>query len=286
MASISEIKQRSANIKTTRQIIRALEMVSSAKLQKAKNRLEGIRPLYQEMKRNAENLKYCGEAGDHPFVRKRDVKNIGYVIMTSDKGLCGSYNNQITEAALTHMNRKKKEGKQEKLLVAGAAGNEFFARHDKNILHGFSHRLEANLYADSCRMGEVLSRLYLSGEADEVYVAYTRFDSILSHIPRVEKILPLPHEPGMLQNSGRMLYEPNVSSFLDHMVPLYLQTCLFAAASESTTCEHTARMINMQSADKNAEDVIRNLNRIYNRKRQAAITQELTEIIGGAKLLN
>ena len=286
MASISEIQQRSSNIKTTRQIIKALEMVSSAKLQKAKKRLEGIRPLYQEMKRTAENLKYCGEAGDHPFVRKRDVRNIGYVIMTSDKGLCGSYNNQIMEAALAHINRKEKEGKHEKLLVVGAVGNEFFARHDKNILHGISHRLEANLYADAGRMGEVLSRLYLSGDVDEVYIAYTSFESMLNHVPRVEKTLPLPYEPGKLERPGQMLYEPDVSSFLDHMVPLYLHTCLFAAASESTTCEHTARMVNMQSADKNAEDVIRNLNRIYNRKRQAAITQELTEIIGGAKLLN
>ena len=281
MASVKETKQRMSNIRSTKQIIKALDMISSVKLQKARARLDGVRPLYRDLKRVAEGLKYCEEAGEHVFTEKREVKYSAYIVLTSDKGMCGSYNVKVAEAALAHMNA----GKNEKILAVGATGSEYFSRHGKNILHRFTHISEANMYGDAGRLSEHITRLYVSGEVDEVFIAYTCFDSMLSYLPRVEQVLPLPNEPDGTGKTGRLCYEPDVHSFIDHLVPLYLHTCFFAAASESDTCEHAARMVNMQSADKNAEEVLSDLNRVYNRKRQAAITQELTEIIGGANLL-
>ncbi len=281
MPSMKGIQQRISNVSTTRQIIRAMDMVASTKLHKARARLDGIRPLYGEVRQKAAELARCEEAADHVFAAPRTVKSTAYIVLTSNKGLCGSYNLRVVEKALEHMGR----GGHEKIIAVGGKGYEAFRRLHKNILYRIPDTHEAQIYETAGRLGELAASLYRSGEADEVYVAYTYFESTLSHQPRLERLLPLPMGTDGTGAGGGMRYEPDAHAFIDHFIPLYLHTCLFAAASEAAACEHAARMINMDSAGKNATEVIDDLGRMYNRKRQAAITQELSEIVGGANIL-
>ena len=177
------------------------------------------------------------------------------------------------------------EGKNEVILVVGAKGYEFFRRRGKNILHRIIDITETQMYYDTGLLSEHVQSLYVSGEIDEVFIAYTRFESTLSYLPVVEKVLPISDGEENMRFDSEMTYEPDVHSFLEQAIPLYLHACFFAAMSESVACEHAARMVNMDSASKNATDIIDDLNRMYNRKRQAAITQEINEIVGGANIL-
>lgn len=281
MPSKKEIKQRISNVSTTRQIIRAMDMVASTKLNKARARLDGIRPLYGQMQRRIAELSHCEEAQTHAFAAPRKIKNSCYVVLTSNKGLCGGYNTGVSEAALMHM----EQGRHEKIIAVGAKGLEFFRRRHKDILYRITDIPEVQVYETAGRLGELASSLYISGEVDELYVAYTHFESTLSHLPRVERLLPLPIDSNGAPARDRMRYEPDVHTFIDHLLPLYLHTYFFAASAEAMACEHAARMFNMDSAGKNATEMIDELKRMYNRKRQSAITQELSEIVGGANIL-
>lgn len=290
MPSMKDIKQRISNVRTTRQIIRAMDMVAATRLQKARTRLEGIRPLQAEMRRHIAALGHSAEAAAHAFAVRREPRITAYVIITSNKGLCGSYNTAVCETALEHM----QQGRNERLIIVGAKGGEYFQRHHKHVRYRITDIPDTRIYETAGRLGDRLAPFYLSGEVDEVYVAYTHFESTLSHVPRLERVLPLPIGlDGVAQEEDArqgphwetMKYEPDVHTFIDHIVPLYLHTYFFAALSESVACEHAARMINMDAAGKNATEVIDDLKRMYNRKRQAAITQELNEIVGGANIL-
>jgi F-type H+-transporting ATPase subunit gamma len=284
MSSIKDIRQRIANVRTTKQVLNAMDMVSSTNLHKARARLEGIIPLHNDMKSVIDDLKSFEEIRDHAFAKRREVKNTAYVLITSDKGLCGSYNINICEEALRHMN----QGKNEKILSVGARGCQYFRRRGKKIECRVTDASEAQIYEGAGRLSKLVTDLYSSGQVDEVYIAYTQFESTLSHIPRVERILPLYDESDAgrekLKQSVRA-YEPDLITYLEQMLPLYLHMCLFAALSHSVACEHAARMVNMESASKNATEIIDELKQMYNRKRQAAITQELNEIVGSANIL-
>lgn len=282
MSSARDIKQRIGNIRSVEQTIKAMDMLASTQLVKCRAQLEGIRPIYRELKRISQELGQVSEARTHIFYRDREVKSSLYVILTSDKGLSGSYNAKITAKALEHMN----QGKNEQVLVVGAKGNEFFKRKKKNIVRSITDVKNANIYYGTESIAKWLLDSYLSGEAEEVFVAYTRFENVLTYTPVVEKMLPL--SPGVA--AGKKLsektYEPDFETFVDHAIPLYFHMKLFRAFSESHTSEQASRMVNMDAAGKNASDLIEDLTRIYNRKRQASITQELSEIVGSANILN
>ncbi|NLV86103.1 MAG: ATP synthase F1 subunit gamma [Clostridiales bacterium] len=281
MSSIKDIKHRIANVSTTKQIMKAMDMVSVTKLQKARLRLEGVRPLSHELQSLIDDLSNYESIGRNAFTEQREVKNSAYIVVTSDKGLCGGYNVNIAKAALEHMN----QGKNEQILVIGAKGSEYFKRRDKNILRRITDVSEAQIYEGSGRLSEFITSLYLKGEIDEVFVAYTHFESTLNYVPRVEKVLPISRGAEYGKTDSAKKYEPDADTFLNHIMPLYLHTLFFALFSESLACEHAARMINMESASKNASEIIDDLNSMYNRKRQAAITQELNEIVSGANIL-
>ena len=215
------------------------------------------------------------------LVEKREVKNSLYIIITSDSGLSGSYNSNILAKALKHMN----QGKNEKIVIVGAKGNEYFKRQNKNIIRTATNVADAQVYYGAQTHAKWLKDFYLTGEVDEVFIAYTHFESVLSYVPCVEKILPIP--TNTIENPDNdKKYEPDMDTFIEHFIPLYLHMNLFRAFSESHTSEQAARMVNMDAAEKNASEIIEDLNREYNRKRQATITQELSEIIGSADILN
>ena len=170
----------------------------------------------------------------------------------------------------------------EQLVVTGSRGHDFFRNQQRNIVHSIIDVSDANVYYASENLANKATELFSAGEVDEVFVAYTRFDNVLTHVPVVEMALPV--IPGEKKND--IDHEPDLNTFIDNLIPLYMHMYLFRALSEAHTSEQAARMINMDAAGKNASEIIENLNRIYNRKRQAAITQEISEIVGSAGVLN
>ncbi|BAM47810.1 F-type Na(+)-transporting ATPase subunit gamma [Amphibacillus xylanus NBRC 15112] len=284
MTSMRDIKQRIENVRSTEQIIRAMDMVASTKLQKARRQLEGVRPIYGNLKRVVEEIGNLEEVETHPFYYERKVKNTLYIIITSDRGLSGSYNANILSESIKHMNN----GKNEKILVVGSKGNDYLKKREKNIIRKITDIADSQVYYGTENLAKWLSDLYLSGEVDEVFVAYTRFENVLSYIPHVERLLPVATGVELEDNNrnNEKKYEPDLATFIDQVMPLYLHMSLFRAFSESHTSEQAARMVNMDAAGNNASDLIKDLTSMYNRKRQAAITQELSEIVGSANFLS
>ena len=282
MSSMKDIKQRIANVSSTEQIIKAMDMVASTKLQKARVQLEGVRPIYGELKRVVEELGSQEGAKTHLFYEEQPVKSSLYIILTSNRGLSGSYNANIMAKALAHMN----QGKNEKIFIVGSKGNEYFRKKGKNIIHTVTDVADAQVYYGSESLAKWLIDLYIAGEAQEVFLAYTHFENVLSYVPIVEKLLPVGTGTIESIDLNDKKYEPDMDTFIDHVIPLYLHMNLFRAFSESHTSEQAARMVNMDAAGKNASDMIEELTHMYNRKRQATITQELSEIVGSANILN
>jgi len=280
MASIKVIKRRIASVTTTKKIMKAMNMVAASKLQKDKVRLEAARPFVDASRANIDNVRHCENAGDNIYFQQRDVKNIAYLIITSDRGLCGGYNTNLAEEALRHI---ESSGKKAKIVAVGIKGYDYFIRHGKKVLRRFDDVLETAFYEDAERIGNYLTALYSLGKADEVYMAYTEYKSALSHIPQVVKLLPLGPEAEPKNISlCDMEYEPNVSEYLGHAIPMYISAYIYAALLESSTCEQAARMVSMDAATENATEIINKLTQTYNRRRQSAITQEISEIVGSA----
>jgi len=281
VASLRDIKQRISNVSSTEQIVKAMNMIASTKLHKARAQLEGVRPIYHHLSLLVDELGSYSRARSHVFFKEREARNSLYIILTSDRGFSGGYNANIMAKALEHMN----QGKNEKILVVGSKGSEFFKKREKNIIRTITDVADAQVYHGSESIARWVVELYLSGEADEVFVVYTQFESLLNYVPKVDQLLPAAASTEELNDDDRK-FEPDILTYIDHVIPFYLHMSLFRAFSESHTSEQAARMINMDAARKNAEEMIEELIRFYNRKRQAAITQELSEIVGSADVLN
>ena len=285
MGSMRNIKKRISNVQSAEQIVKAMNMVASSKLYKIRAQLEGTRPIYKELKRVVEEVATIKEAQSHVFYEEKDVKSSLYVILTSDRGLSGSYNSNIINKSLDHMKRVK----DEKILVVGSKGNEYFKKMDKNNVRRVIDMADAQLYYGSENISKWITELYLSGEVDEVFICYTYFENVLNSVPVIEKLLPIngkiDSDFDIEEDDNNKKYEPSLNEFIEHVVPLYLHMSVFRALSESHTSEQAARMVNMDAAAKNASDLVDDLTSLYNRKRQAAITQELNEIVAGANIL-
>ena len=282
MSSMRDIKQRIENVSSVEQIIKAMGMVSSTRLVKARRQLEGIRPMYKELKLIAEEVGTQENAKRHIYYKEREVKNTLYIILTSDRGLCGSYNFNIMSKALKHMN----QGKNEKIIIVGSKGYEYFKKRDKNIIHSVLDVADAKVYYGAESLAKMIIDSYLAAEVEEVYIAYTHFENVLTYVPVVERLLPIVSDGTENRDRDDKKYDPDLDSFIDNMIPLYLHMNLFRAYSESHTSEQASRMVNMDAAGKNASEIIEDLTHMYNRKRQAAITQEISEIVGSANILN
>ena len=285
MPSRKAIKRRAQSVTTTRQIVKAMNMVATTKLQKVKSWLQAARPYAEESKRMLDQLKCSEQVSEHVFWSEREGVRAAYVLITSDRGLCGSYNTNISAEALRHM---EESGREEQIITIGLKGREYFARRGKQILRSYQGISETAFYEDARRIADELLTLYRSNEVDEIYVVYTHFASVLTHEPQVVRVLPVGAEANSNvdapSDSLEMKYEPDLQAVLDYAVPAYLGAFLYSALLESAACEQAARMVSMEAATKNATEIIDELTRMYNRKRQAYITQEITEIIGGAEV--
>ena len=278
MPSMKGIKRRKASVSNTKQIMKAMNLVAASRLQKAKTRLNAVRMMFEETKRIMNSIK---GGADSVFFNAREVKNTAYIIITSDRGLCGGYNANISKAALSHM----QAGKSEKIIMVGVKGWEYFKRRGKNLLIKHVNVSGATFFENAERLAGQVIALYTSGEVDEVYLAYTYYASTLSHVPRVEKILPVGGSTPAMPDSGNSPYDPDIGTFLEHTIPMYLGVLINGAMAESAVCEYAARMTSMDAAANNATEIIEKLTLEYNRKRQGIITQEINEIVSGANAL-
>ena len=283
MASMKAIKKRISSVNNTKKIMKAMNLVAASKLQKAKARLDDIRPMYGDIKKVMEQIK-AGVSDDMeiPFAEKRDVENIAYIVLTGDRGLCGSFNANVSKEALAYVGALK--DKNAKIIAVGSKGWDYFRRRGKEIVHRCDGASEATAFADAEALGSRVAEMYKSGEVDEVYIVYTHFESVLTHIPYIEKLLPLKmaESEGFDPGSFTMSYDPDINTFITNAVPMYLSITIFGAMMESAVCEQASRMTSMDSATRNASDILDDLTLEYNRKRQSMITQEITEIVSGA----
>jgi len=280
MPTTKMLKRRLASVATTKKIMKAMSMVAASKLQKDKARLLAARPFLEEMEAMAARLRTSGEALENPFFKPRKVNRSVYFVVTSDRGLCGGYNANLLAHAVEHM-----AGKNAGVVVAGQKGYDYFTRQGIDVLRRYDDVLETSFYEDAYPIGIDLARRFTGGGADEVYIVYTKFESSLTHTPRVERLLPI---AGPAEAAGRedpMKYEPCVRDFLERAVPAYLGASIYAALLESSACEQAIRMVSMDTAVNNATEIMEKLTRIYNRKRQAAITQELGELVASTNTM-
>jgi F-type H+-transporting ATPase subunit gamma len=288
-AGIKVINKRIRSVKSTQQITRAMKLVSAAKLRRAQDRLLAARPYSGKLGELLQRLADSGDAG-HPLFERRTVKSRLFVVIVSNKGLCGAYNMNVIRAAQAEIDASIAAGVETSLYVVGRRANDFFRKRGYTIIEAHDEFGDAASDDKARLMSDTLVRRFLAGEADEVRLAYARFMSALTQRPDVLTCLPI--EPiaaaGDDATDGPELdyiWEPGKDVLYAALLPQYLRNRLYITLCESFASEHGARMTSMSAATKNAGEMIDALTLRRNRERQAAITQEINEIVGGANAL-
>ena len=278
--SMKDIKSRIKRMESTRQITKAMEMVASSKLRGAQERVIASRPYFELLHETMHEIACADRELSSPYMKKHGQGKACFVVIAGDRGLAGGYNNNVLKLALSQM-----EGKDAIVLPVGKKAAEFFGRRGVQMLETACPVAEDG-NAQLCReMAGVLCEKYLAGEISGVTVCYTNFASMLTQTPAVLPLLPLTISEGSAQQSGRRaltLYEPSSTAVFNSIVPQYISGVLYGALRESQCAEQAARRSAMDSATKNAGEMIDDLRLQYNRSRQGAITQEITEIVAGA----
>lgn len=283
MASMRDIKRRIKSVNSTQQITKAMNLVASSKLTRARNRLNDTRPFFNETRKAIADIVSGSKGINHPFLEEREVKSTAVIVLTGDRGLCGGYNINVSKTALERV----ESSNDAKVITIGSKAKEFFKLRGKNIVDSYTGISEKPTYEDALKIAGKALELFTSGEVDEVYLAYTEFISTLSSEPKLIKILPVDvnefkKDENTAESHALTIYEPSEEAVLDYVIPKYVNTVIFGALVESAVCELGARMTAMDSATENASEMIDSLNLLYNRARQGAITQEITEIVGGS----
>ena len=283
MATMREIKRRRGSIQSTQQITKAMKLVSTVKLQKARGRAENSKAYFEYMYKTVTSMLAKAGDVDHPYLKGGNSDNIGIVVITSNRGLAGGYNANIVRMIMASELPKEKV----RLYTVGRKGADGLARKGYTITADYSDVIDEPTFADAKEMGKQLLTDFANGEIGEIYVAYTEFKNTVSHIPKLMKLLPVNPEDLQAEQEEQdelalMNFEPNEEEAISLLIPKYLTSILYGAFVEAVASENGARMQAMDAATNNAEEIINDLELKYNRARQGAITQELTEIIAGA----
>lgn len=280
MAGVStkEIKNRIRSMESTKQITKAMEMVAASKLRRAQAQVQSSRPYFEILLSTIGDIVDSTQDLSSTYLAARDVGRSAYVVIAGDRGLAGGYNSNVLKLAYEHM-----DGKNAVVLPVGKKAVDFFnARQIPTLMENYREAEDLGV-SDCFTAAKQLCKAYRSGEVDEIYVVYTNFVSVLSQTPEVLRLLPLQHTPQEGKKSRTdILYEPDSVEALERIVPEYLGGALYGALCESRAAEQAARRTAMDSATQNADEMIADLSLKFNRARQAAITQEITEIVAGA----
>jgi F-type H+-transporting ATPase subunit gamma len=290
MPTLKDIRVRIKGVKSTQQVTKAMKMVAAAKLRRAQDRAVMARPYAGKLKEMLASLSSKVDTSLNPLLSGRqEVKKVLVILITADRGLCGAFNTNIIKLAqktITEDYASVHARGGVSMICAGSRGNDFFRKRDYNIIKGYPGVFQNIDFSLAKEIAETAAKMYLKGEADRVIVVYNEFKSVLSPNLKAEVLLPIePEKAGKKGNSSDYIYEPSPSSIIDVLVPKHLNTQVWRMLLESNAAEHAARMTAMDSATENAKELLRALNIGYNRARQAAITKELSEIVGGADAL-
>lgn len=278
-----DIKRRIKSVNSTKQITKAMELVSSAKLRKAKEQMEKTKPYFNSMEETIRGILVNTNGIKHGFLTQREVKKTAYIVITADRGLAGGYNSNVIKLAHSHMQNKKNKS----IIAVGSRGRDFFKKRHYDLDGEFTHISETPSFSKAQEISRLALELYKQEMVDEVYLVYTEFISTINQKPTVKRLLPLEMSTEGVKKEGKTLisYEPSPEAVLGYLVPKYIDSMVFGALVESATSEQAARRVAMESATDNAEEMIDSLKLKYNRARQASITQEIAEIVGGAEAL-
>jgi len=287
MAGGKEIRTKIKSVKNTQKITRAMEMVATSKMRKAQDRMRAARPYGEKIRKVTAHLAQALVDYPHPFLVGRDtVKRVGFIIVTSDKGLCGGLNTNVLRLAVNKMKDWDQNGVETAVTAIGNKGFGFMARNGAKVL---SH---ATGLGDTPHLEQLIGPIkvmidaYNAGEIDEVHLVYTKFVNTMKQEPVAEQLLPLGSEavakPQSHEYNWEYLFEPDSKSVIDDLMSRYLEALVYQAVAENIASEQAARMVAMKAATDNADKVIGNLQLLYNKTRQAAITKELSEICAGA----
>ncbi len=285
MASMRDIKRRKESVASTGQITKAMKLVSTVKLQKAKARAESNKPYFTMLYDTICSILARTGTIDHRYLRESESQRKAVIAITSNRGLAGGYNNNIVKEITAAFSPEETD-----IYALGKKGLEGLSRKGYHIVEDYSEVMNDPLYADAIHIGKNVLASYESGEVGEIYLAYTGFKNTVVHEPKLIKLLPISVEEIMkdveIDTLTLMNFEPEADEALDMIIPKYMNNIIYGAFIEAIASENGARMQAMDSATKNAEDMIDDLSLKYNRARQSSITQELTEIIAGAEAIS
>lgn len=284
MAGAKEIRGKIASIKSTQKITSAMEKVAVSKMRKAQARMAASKPYAERIRAVIGHLANANPEYRHAFMVEREVKRVGYIVVSSDRGLAGGLNTNLFKALVRDMSDQRGKGVEIDLAVIGAKGASFFRSFGGNVVAAISHLGESPAIGDLIGSIKVMLDAYLNGRIDRLYVVSNVFVNTMTQKPTIQQLVPLvATEGGELQGKHwDYLYEPDAKTLLDGLLVRYVESQVYQAVVENAASEQAARMIAMKNATDNAGDLIKELQLVYNKARQAAITQEISEIVGGA----
>jgi F-type H+-transporting ATPase subunit gamma len=284
MAGGREIKSKIKSVQNTRKVTRALEMVSASKIRKAQDRMKTSRPYAQAMKQVIGHLAQASTDYTHPFLVQREtVKRVGYIVISSDRGLAGGLNNNLFRKMLGEVRQWQDKGAGIDVVTIGQKASVFFRRLKVDMVGSVSHLGDVPQLEQLIGVIKVMLDAFTEGKIDRVYLVYNRFVNTMTQKASFDQLLPLPAaESQVAHHDWDYLYEPDAASVLEHVMTRYIESLVYQAVLENVASEHAARMVAMKAASDNANKLISTLQLVYNKARQAAITQEISEIVGGA----
>jgi F-type H+-transporting ATPase subunit gamma len=283
MANAKEIRTQIKSIRNTAKITKAMEMVAAAKMRKAQDRMEASRPYAERIRTVIGHLMHARPDYRHPFMLEREARRVGYIIVSTDRGLCGGLNGNMFRRILRELREWQEKGIEVELCLIGRKAAQFFRRLDVNIVASIQDLGDIPRVSDLVGAIQVMLNGYSEGELDRLYLVHNVFVNTMSQRPEVITLLPAQTEDvELLQQYWDYIYEPSSTELIEGVLARYIESQVYRGAVENVACEMAARMVAMKSATDNAGKLIDDLQLAYNKARQAAITQELAEIVGGA----
>ncbi|MGO4222371.1 F0F1 ATP synthase subunit gamma [Lysobacter sp. TAF61] len=284
MAGGREIKTKIKSVQNTRKVTRALEMVSASKIRKAQDRMKVSRPYARVMKQVIGHLAQANSDYQHPYLVERpDVKRVGYIIVSSDRGLAGGLNNNLFRKLLGEFRKWQEQGVEIDVVTIGQKASVFFRRINVNMVGSVTHLGDHPKLEQLVGVIKVMLDGYSSGNVDRVFICYNDFVNTMTQRAAFDQLLPLPEsDTKVAHHDWDYIYEPDAATVLEHVLTRYVESLVYQAVLENVASEHAARMVAMKAASDNATKLIGTLNLVYNKARQAAITQEISEIVSGA----
>ncbi|WDZ73485.1 F0F1 ATP synthase subunit gamma [Vibrio harveyi] len=285
MLSAKEIRNKIGSVKSTQKITKAMEMVAASKMRRSQDAMEASRPYAETMRKVIGHVANANLEYRHPYLEEREAKRVGYIIVSTDRGLCGGLNINVFKKAVTDMQSWKEKGAEVELAVIGSKATAFFKHGGAKVAAQVSGLGDSPSLEDLIGSVGVMLKKYDEGELDRLYVVFNKFVNTMIQQPTIDQLLPLPKsdsEEMQREHSWDYIYEPEPKPLLDTLLVRYVESQVYQGVVENLACEQAARMIAMKAATDNATNLIEDLELVYNKARQAAITQELSEIVGGA----